>query len=672
MKRFSFQCEILAFALFCGSFLLLPAPPGRAQSVGESSSAGETKETILFEEIPSISGASKYEQKVTEAPSSVSIVTAAEIKKYGYRTLADILRSIRGFYVTYDRLYPSVGVRGFNRPADYGNRFVLLVDGHRLNDTLYGSIFSGMEFIVDVDLIDRVEVIRGPSSSLYGSNAFLGVINVITRKGRYIKGGEVSGDGGSFSTYKGRLTYGDRFRNGLEMTASGTGFQSEGHRRLYFPEFDTPSTNYGVAENADRDQSRSLFTTVSFHDFTFQGAWVDRKKGDPAAPSGVDFNNPFNRTDDERTYLDLRYEHTFGDRLALTARLFYDRYNYSGSYIYGGVTNRDLGVVQWWGSEVRATRTFFEKHRLTLGGEYVDNLRQDQSNYDEIPYTSYVDDRRSTKTFAFYVEDEFTVLKNLLINAGVRYDHFESFGGTFNPRLALIYSPFERTALKLLYGRAFRAPNFYELYFQDDLYYKSNPSLKPETVHTGELAWEQYIGTRLRGTASLFYSRVSNLIDQVADPHTGTLRFQNRNDIETKGLELEIEGKWPGGLEGRISYSFQEIRARETGEVLANAPRHLGKANLILPAPFLRDKLYLGIEEQYTSGRRTLADKEAKGFLITNVTLFSQKLVKGLELSGSVYNLFDKKYADPTGPDLRQDTLRQDGRNFRLKLTYSF
>jgi outer membrane receptor for ferrienterochelin and colicins len=672
MKRIRFQLKAMAIVLFCGSLLLLSAPPGRAQSGGGSPSSGETKETILFEEIPSVYGASKYEQKVTEAPSSVSIVTAAEIKKYGYRTLADILRSIRGFYVTYDRIYPSVGVRGFNRPADYGNRFVLLVDGHRQNEALYGSITSGMDFIVDVDLIDRVEVIRGPSSSIYGSNAFLGVINVITRKGRDIRGGEVSGDGGSFSTYKGRLTYGDRFRNGLEMTVSGTGFQSDGHRRLYFPEFDAPSTNYGVAENADRDQSRSLFTTVSFHEFTFQGAWVDRKKTIPTGSDGADFNNPFNRVDDERAYLDLKYEHTFGDRLSLTARLFYDRYNYSGNYIYGGVVNRDLGVTQGWGSEIRATRTFFGKHRLTLGGEYVDNIRQDQANYNELPYTSYVDDRRSTRTFAFYLQDEFAVFKNLLLNAGIRYDRFELSGGTFNPRLALIYSPFEKTILKFLYGRAFRVPNFYELYFQDNLYYKSNPNLKPEIVHTGELVWEQYIGTRLRGTASLFYSRINDLIDQVADPGDGSLRFQNRDSIETKGLELEIEGKWPGGLEGRISYSLQETRDRETGEVLANSPRHLAKANLILPAPFLKDRLYLGLEEQYTSGRRSLAGKEAKGFLITNATLFSQKLVKGLELSGGVYNLFDKRYADPSPSGLLQDTLRQDGRNFRLKLTYSF
>jgi len=123
-----------------------------AQSDVAASSAPVSEELLLFQEIPSVYGASKYEQKVTEAPSSVSIITASEIKKYGYRTLADILRSIRSFYVTYDRNYSYVGARGFGRPADYNNRILLLIDGHRTNDNLYDMAFLGTDAILDVDL----------------------------------------------------------------------------------------------------------------------------------------------------------------------------------------------------------------------------------------------------------------------------------------------------------------------------------------------------------------------------------------------------------------------------------------------------------------------------------------------------------------------------------------
>src|SRR5690349_15333145 len=117
------------------------------------------EEKLLLQEIPSVYGASKYEQKVTEAPSSVSIVTADEIKKFGYRTLGDILRSVRGFYVTYDRNYSYIGVRGFARPSDYNTRILLLIDGHRLNESIYNSVYVGTEAVLDVDLIDRVEII---------------------------------------------------------------------------------------------------------------------------------------------------------------------------------------------------------------------------------------------------------------------------------------------------------------------------------------------------------------------------------------------------------------------------------------------------------------------------------------------------------------------------------
>jgi len=155
--------------------------------------------------------ASKHMQSVSEAPSSVTVVTADEIQKYGYRTLADVLRSVRGFYITYDRDYSYLGVRGFERLGDYNNRILLLLDGHRINNNVYEQAMLGTEFPTDVDLIERVEVIRGPSSSLYGSDAFFAVINVITRKAPQFKGLELSFEPASFDTYKGRASYGGQY-----------------------------------------------------------------------------------------------------------------------------------------------------------------------------------------------------------------------------------------------------------------------------------------------------------------------------------------------------------------------------------------------------------------------------------------------------------------------------
>src|SRR4029077_1784343 len=171
--------------------------------------------------------ASKVEQKTTEAPSSITIVTSDEVKKYGYRTLAELLRSVQGFNVSYDRNYDFLGARGVSL-GDFNSRILLLVDGHRVNNNLTDGAAIGTAFLLDVDLIDRVEVIRGPGSVLYGNNAFFGVINVITRKGKQVDGVEASGEYGEFDTYKARVTVGKSFTNGWEFLFSGSYYDSAG------------------------------------------------------------------------------------------------------------------------------------------------------------------------------------------------------------------------------------------------------------------------------------------------------------------------------------------------------------------------------------------------------------------------------------------------------------
>src|SRR3984885_4208945 len=200
------------------SLALVNAPRLLAQSTRPSAHLTDLSlEELMDIKVDSVYGASGFEQKVTEAPASVTIITSEEIQRYGYRTLADILRNVRGFYVSYDRNYSYVGVRGFGLPGQYNNTIALLIDGHRLNDNIFDSALIGTEFPIDVDLIDRVEVIRGPNSSLYVASAFLGVINIITKRGQDLQGVNVSGEVASNGTYQGRISYGKKFDNGLEL-----------------------------------------------------------------------------------------------------------------------------------------------------------------------------------------------------------------------------------------------------------------------------------------------------------------------------------------------------------------------------------------------------------------------------------------------------------------------
>ncbi|MEW6068631.1 MAG: TonB-dependent receptor [Nitrospirota bacterium] len=659
------------------SVLILFPLLAHSQDENPPPSAPYTEEMLLFQEIPSVFSASKYEQKVTEAPSSVSIVTADEIKKYGYRTLADILNSIRGFYTTYDRNYHYLGIRGFSRPGDYNTRILLLVNGHRINDNIYDSASIGTEFILDVDLIERIEVIRGPSSSLYGSNAFFGVINVITKEGRDMKGMEMSGEAGSLDTYKGRLSYGNRFQNGLEMLISGSYYGSKGDDQLYYKEFDNPSTNYGIAEDCDNDKYYSFFGRLLFLDFTLEGGFVDRDKTIPTASWGTVFNDPDTQTIDKKAYLDLKYEHSFTDIVDVMARVSYNYYYYYGEYVFDYadsgdpsyiVTNKDSAEGRWWGGELQFTKRLLEKHKIISGVEYRDNFQQDQKNYDE---EVYLDDERSSDLWALYIQDEFEILNNLILNAGVRHDHYSTFGGSTNPRLALIYSPLEKTTFKFLYGQAFRAPTAYELYYYDgEISSKANPDLDPETIETYELVYEQYIGNNLRGTIGGFFYKAKDLITLTTDPADDLLVFENIDEVEAKGLEFELENKWDSGLQCRISYTFQETEDKTTGEILSNSPKHLAKLNIIVP--LLKEKIFGGIEEQYMSERKSVYGTDVDGFFITNLTLFSQNIFKNLEASASIYNLFDEKYEDPGSEEHTQYSIEQDGLAYRFKLTYMF
>ncbi len=637
--------------------------------------------TMSIEDLMNVSvySASKHQQKATEAPSSVSVVTADEIRRYGYRTLADILKSLRSFYVTYDRNYNYIGVRGFAPPGDFNTRLLLLVDGHRINDGVYDTAAVGTEFLLDVDLIDRVEVIRGPSSSLYGSNAFFGVINVITRRGKDLKGTEVSGEAASFGTFKGRATYGNRLANGLEVLFSGTAFRSEG-QDLFFPEFNDPATNNGIAEKRDGDKFQSFFSTLAYRDFTFQAAYISREKAIPTGSYGTVFNDPRNRTVDDRYYADLKYDGSIDEKTTFSSRVFYDWYGYRGDYAFSDnainpvppfqFVNKDDTRNAWWGAEAKLTRRMLETHRVTVGSEYRDYFRQDQKNFDENPFAIRLDDRRSTTVWAIYLQDEFEIAKGLILNAGVRHDRYSTFGGTTNPRVALIYNPRPKTTLKLLYGKAFRAPNVYETFYTDGgVSQKANPDLRPEKIETVEGVVEQSIGDHLRLLAAGYSYKITELITQQTDPADTLLVFRNVAPVRARGVETELNGRWGNGLEGRADYTYQKT-TDELGQRLVNSPKHLAKLNLIVP--LLAEKVFAGGETQYVGNRKSLLGDVARAFYVVNLTLSGRNLVPGLDASAGVYNLFDYRYGDPTGNKLPEDILPQDGRSFRAKLTYRF
>ena len=612
--------------------------------------------------------ASKFEQKPSEAPSSTTVITSEEIKRYGYRTLGDILKSVPGFYVSYDRNYQFLGARGVNL-GDYNSRILLLVDGHRINNDLTDGAYIDTAFVLDVDLIDRIEIVRGPGSVLYGDNAFFGVINVITRRADKVNGAEVSGSYGEFNAYQGRVTVGETFTNGLEFVLSGTLYGSDGPENLFYPQYNTPAQNNGVAHNLDDDISRSAFGSVRFKDFTLQGAFNEREKRNPTAQFGTTFNDPRLRTTDERGYTSLSYTHSFPDVVDLSAQVYYDRSTFGIAYPEEPVVFKEQQQGDWWGAEVQLTKKIFERHIITVGAEYRDDFNQHRRLFEEDNGAVSANVNRTRDIYGVYAQGDFAVVTNLHLNAGVRYDQYGNFNPSVDPRLALIYNPFAKSTIKAIYGRAFRAPNFLEL---------SDPfpgfsRLGPEKITTYELVYEQEIGQHLKTSLSGFYNQMDHLIFLQNGSFTNF-------DANAKGTELALEGAWPNGIRTRASYTFEETENRGTGQTLTDSPEHLGKFNISVP--LYQQKVFAGLEFQYVSSRTTMhpspitgedvPGRNADGFGVVNFTLFSQNLVKNLEFSGSIYNLLDTAYSDPATRFHHQDLIPQDGRTFRVKLTYRF
>jgi outer membrane receptor for ferrienterochelin and colicins len=622
-------------------------------------------EALMQMEVPNVFSASKYEQKATAAPSSTTVITSDEIKRYGYRTLADVLASVQGFYVSNDRNYAFLGARGLNL-GDFNSRILLLVNGHRVNNDLNDGAFIDTAFILDVDLIDRVEIIRGPGSVLYGNNAFFGVINVITRTGKQVGGGEVSGMYGSYDSYSGRVTFGNQLTNGLQYLLSGTYFNRDGPDNLFYKEFNTPSQNNGIAHKLDDDGFGSFFGSVNYSDFTLEGAYIDRQKGNPTAQYGTVFNDPRLRTDDDRSYATLKYAHKFPDIVDVSANVYYDQSDFSIGYPFSSAFLKEKQTGQWTGAEVQVDKKFGDRLILTVGEELRYDFNQSRRVVDASTGNPAIDVHMHRYNYGVFAQGDIAVFTNLHVNFGVRYDKYEHFNDSVDPRVALIYNPFEQSTFKFIYGTAFRDPNFLEL---------SAPTfqgISPEKITSFEGVYEQGIGRNLRSSLSGFYNRMDDLID-----------FQNGSftnfNADTLGLEMALEGKWENQIRTRLSYTLQHTENRSSDAGLPNSPMHLVKFNV--SAPLLRDKIFAGLEFQYTSSSHTVfsdlsgntfAGPDTSGYATVNFTLFSQNLVKNLDASVGVYNLLDNQYSVPSTRFHIQSAIQQDGINFRLKLTYRF
>jgi iron complex outermembrane receptor protein len=671
-----------------GSLILAATASVYAQEAADA-------ETLSLEELLNVKvySASKYEQKAVEAPSSISVITRDEIRKYGYRTIAEALSSLTGFYVQNHGSYSTLGVRGFAPPGDSNGRILYQVNGHAINNNVDDSAPIGNDFPIDMDLVDRIEVVRGPSSSLYGADAFFGVVNVITRTGKS-QGTMISGEAGSLGTYKETATYG-LDRKGTQALFSATYWDTAAPGHLDSIENPTGSTGA-------HDQTRRAFAMVASHGLTFQAA---ASSVEQRVPSSAQWCGSCHQTDTHTTnfrgYADLQYDHPVWKGVQLSARTYYDTYESHGktndlrgcdeTRCHGPLLGYDTAHGDRAGVDVKLTRRFLYKYRITMGSEYRDNFRQAQSNNstDYVPSqldpstyvpasNAYVNYNRTSAIWGLYAEGEVRFNPRLILNAGVRNDRYNYlFGDTTSPRAALIYTPKKSTTLKFLYGTSYRVPSFSELYFAG-MASQPSPNLRPETIRTFEGVLDQRLGQRLTITAAGFCNHIGSYIQQQTVDVGGIdqTTFSN-SKASAKGAELELIGKLPSGVEARLSYTYQDARNDVPGGVLPDSPKHLGKLNIA--APLFHRVLTPAVEAQYMS--RSSTQWPSVGYsstpVLVNVNAFSRPW-RGFSVSGGAYNLVGRSMSERTFGYFEQthdvpssSLLADDRRTLRLKLTWT-
>lgn len=609
---------------------------------------------------------SQLARQISDSPSAVAIVTADDIRAYGYRTIAEVIGSMRGLYTTSDRRYTYMGGRGFGAPGDYTGRIMVLIDGYVTQDSLFNQAYIEESGLIDLALVERVEYIPGTGSVTYGNNAMLGIINIVTRKGSDFNTLQLSGEAGSHDTYRQRATFGKRLDNGADILLSASSMQSQG-QSLYFPAYDTPASNHGWANGIDDERNKRFFGKFSLDGFTLEAAHVERRKTVPTKPMQLAvFNTPF-VIDDENSYLNASYETDLGLRLYSASRFYFGRYAYdSQRTINDPAPNAQREHrAEWWGVDQKFIGKWFASHSIMFGMEY----RNDYSQYlsrsyfypdGRIDAAGSVKDTFSRNTTSLYLADEYRFAERWRLNVGARYDKASDLEGNWSPRIALIYQPTFQTTLKASYSEAFRMPNA-----DDRSFYLAGAA--PEYVAAKEFVIQHDLDRRMRLTGTLYEYRRSK--QQVYLDIPG--EYAPTGNSQAHGLEIEFEGRWDNGVRARSSGAWQHS-SDSSGQDAVNSPNVLGKFQLSAPLP--GNGVRAGLETQYLGARLTDERRRLSGVALANLTFSSERKWSGWSASFSIRNLFDRDYEVVSpftwAPGTGIDVLRMDGRTYWLQINY--
>ncbi|MBN1207829.1 MAG: TonB-dependent receptor [Myxococcaceae bacterium] len=628
---------------------------------------------------PPVRAASKGLTSVDEAPASTTVLSQEELRAFGWRTLAEALAGVRGFFLADDRTYTYVGVRGFSPPGDLNTRILILWDGHATNDVWAGQGYAARDLSVDLEEVERIEVVRGPGSALYGTGAFFAVINVVPRESLGNRRVEVTGAVEALGTARLRASAG--WDNGVDrsvvlsaavLRASGADFTSLG-----------PDTR---VEGLDGEQALSGSVQARLGHLTLMARLNARTKDIPTAPFGTALGAKGTEVEDVRGFAEVRYERPLSERVSLSLRGAFDMSRYRGYWMYeadggeGLERSTDAGRADWLSGEARVQLSLLETNHLTVGLEAQGQIRVEQETFGAEGGDPLTTQARSV--LSLYLMDEWRLHPRLSVNAGLRVDKYLDLDALpITPRLAVIGRPYEAGLTKLVVGRAFRAPNVYELFYDDQLVtQRPAEELDPETITTFELEHSHDLTDELRFTLAGYHNRISKLVtletDNLPTPLCGTppgtvqcIVFRNSTE-ETLAWGAEAGVHWQPGryLLVDLSYSYVTL-LNTTDEVKAATPAHIASGRLLFPLG--GGEVRLATQATYQSARSTGEGGAENGEAVLLGVGISGELSRFRYFAG-VQNLLDERYRLPVSVESSTGTIPQYGRTFTLQLTGSY
>jgi len=607
--------------------------------------------------------ASLRKQSLRDAPADVTVVTAAEIRRFGYRTLSEVLQNVRGFYITHDGGFQYAGVRGFSLPGDYNTRFLVMINGHQMTDNIYGAMYMfGQDFGLDMDLVEQVEIVRGPSSALYGSNGVFATINIITRAvGTPAIGhksiGRMSVERGSFDESKALVSTAFSLGRNTRAMVSGSAFHTGGRTT-------------GEIAGIGKEHGYHSFATVSRKGITLTAMFNERRIAVPTGYYGTDLGDTGTTSREGRNFVELVWNRTLASNAAITWRTYYDQYRYDGIYNYlrhAAVRNLDGAAGDWAGTKFVYQQEQTKVGRITLGSEFSADLRNRQYGIDVTsdpadPSIShqheYLSIRQPDARFALFVQNEWQASPAWTVYIGGRLDVARNNTVLVSPRVAAVHRH-ETTTYKITYGRAFRNPSTFERYWLP------NPDLRAERIHSWEVSREQQISQNISILASTFHYRLGGLIQGVAISDNA-LQYRNRSQVTSTGVEFELNSQISQRLNTTLSFTGHRIRG-VGGQTLENSPERI--AQFRASAPFAQKRFSVGGAARYLSSRRTATNEQANSTAVVDLTAIARVGPPQMELQFGVTNLLGTRYFDPLSPEHSLPFFGRAGRAFYVKLT---